>query len=148
MSYTNDDYRDDFFWVIKRCIDEDEDVVRRVAITMVTEVPKEVQEQDIKELLIQSGRFSQDQWKEHKVLPRNSTDTDTPDEYYSTITYFDLLKETQEEKRVTLRLPIGLHLALTKAAKHLSVNQLCINVLSEAIGYNLKTEPKQNRQDG
>jgi hypothetical protein len=144
MSQNYDDFRDDFFWVIQRCIDDEQDIVRKVGVAFIKEVPKDIQERNIRELLEQAGRFSHDQWKEYKVLPRNSTDYDSYAEDMDDTTYYALLKETQEEKRVTLRLPVGLHAALTKAAKHLSFNQLCINLLSDAIGYSAKIDAKQN----
>lgn len=73
--------------------------------------------------------------------------------YWRRVTYSGLLDELKGEKRITLRLPMGLHSALGREAYsrgYGSLNSFCINVLAGAVEYSELVEDfeTQRRKPG
>ena len=108
----------------------------------ITEVPTGTTRQALKEALERAGRtYSEGPylWGNHSLAPQEQWPANIREDYTAdavdSLTHGDLLDEAKGEKRVTLRLPIGLHAILVKAAGEKSFNQFCIDTLSVAVGY-------------
>ena len=131
--------RDNVFVVVHRRLDEEEDVVQLVPRMFIMEVPDEVDILQIKRLLESAGMYQREQWREYRIYDPDelteSVGVFRPDDDSESIDYDDLMSKAQEEKRITLRLPIGLYTALVREAKYVSFNQYCINLLSNAIKF-------------
>ena len=95
----------------------------------------------LKEALEEAGRSYGEGpylWGNYRLLPRSEwPEAPAPDpaggENMETVAYADLLDEANGERGVTLRLPVGLHAALVKAAEDRSFNQFCVNTLYAAL---------------
>lgn len=135
MNETATDSRANDWGVLHRIFTE-EGETRRLRLRL-RDVPEGKGRKEIKVALERAGRvFSEGAipWGNHAVLPRDEwldLDTDLTD----TLTYTDLLDEARGEKRVTVRLPIGLHAQLVKAAGGKSFNQFVTDTLAASIGY-------------
>ena len=121
--------------VVHRVLHEDgED---RFLQLRITGVPEGIERGKIKRALELAGRVYGEgsrPWGNYQILPREDwieRDKD-PSE---AIPYSELMDEAKGEKRVTLRIPIGLHTALVRAAQGKSFNQFCIDALGAAIAY-------------
>lgn len=113
--------------------DEGEDRILRLRITGVAEG---VTQEKIRLMLAAAGRVYGEgnrAWGNHQILPRDEW-TDRESDPAETLSYADLQDEAKGEKRVTLRIPIGLHAALVRAARRKSFNQFCCDTLGAAIG--------------
>jgi len=114
--------------------DEREHLILRLRIR---DVPPGVTNGDLRVALERAGRvFAEGSflWGNHYI----TSQAECPDMAHAageTISYADLLDEAQGEKRITLRVPIGLHAAIVRAARGGSVNQFCIDILAATVGY-------------
>lgn len=131
-----EDNRANDWGVLHRILGEDADETRLLKLR-IRDVPENKSRKDIKGTLERAGRVFGEgpvPWGNHVILPRDqwlALDNDPAE----TITFSDLADETWGEKRVTLRLPIGLHAQLVKAAGGKSFNQFVTDALADAIGY-------------
>ncbi len=130
----------------------------------VTDVPVGTTLKQIKEVLTQSGHTYQ--WGLYTVLPEEEwyplKDMIDPREYgeraerllfyeigMDVISYEELLDKLNDEKRVTLRLPVGLHFALSRASGDMTLNAYCTKTLADAVGYgDLPEFEAQRRKPG
>src|SRR3954454_23900521 len=117
-----------------------EETEHHVLKLVIADVPDAVEKEALKEALEKAGRTYGEGpylWGNYRLLPRAEwSEEAAPDpagEPMETVTYADLLDEANGEKRVTLRLPIGLHAALVKAADGRAFNQFCVNTLYAAL---------------
>lgn len=63
--------------------------------------------------------------------------------------YDYLARRVSDEKRITLRLPFGLHVALARVAKDMTLNSFCVKTLADAVGYSdLPEFEAQRRKPG
>lgn len=135
MNEQNDDSRINDWGVLHR-IATDDGETRRLRLRL-RDVPESKGRKDIKLALERAGRVYGEgaiPWGNHTVLPRDEW-LDLDNEATETLTYADLLDEARGEKRVTVRLPIGLHAQLVKTAGTKSFNQFVTETLATAIGY-------------
>ena len=136
MDISAADSRSHDWGVLHRILDEEGGETRILKLRL-RDVPETKGRQEIKTALERAGRVFGDgavPWGNHAILPRDqwlAQDSDPAE----TLTFADLLDEAQGEKRVTLRLPIGLHSQLVKAASGKSFNQFVTETLAGAIGY-------------
>lgn len=130
-----DDTRAHDWGVLHRILTDDGET-RRLRLRL-RDVPEGKGRKEIKAALERAGRVFAEgavAWGNHAVLPRDEwLDLDT--EPAETLTFTDLLDEARGEKRVTVRLPVGLHAQLVKTAGAKSFNQFVTDTLAEAIGY-------------
>jgi hypothetical protein len=124
--------------VLHRVLQDDEE--HHLLRLLIIGVPKPAGREEIKEALEKAGRTYGEGpylWGNYRLLPRDHWPPDLgsgPEaEAAESLTFSDLLDEANGEKRVTLRLPVGLHAALVKAAEGRSFNQFCVNTLYAAI---------------
>ncbi len=110
------------------------------AAFFVTGAHPDTTESDIKEALEKAGIFFGDdglRWKNYFL--RAASDwiegwhQEFSDPQRDRIAYFDLLTLARSDRRITLRLPPGSHIALVHAARErgLSLNQMIVDVLEE-----------------
>jgi len=124
--------------IFHRVLQEEEE--HHLLRLVLTGVPEGIGREALKEALEKAGRTYGEGpylWGNHKLLPREQW---LPDagvtgqlEPVETQSFRDLVDEANGEKRVTLRLPIGLHAALVKAAEGRSFNQFCVDTLHAAL---------------
>jgi Rho termination factor, RNA-binding domain len=124
--------------VLHRVLQEDEE--HHLLRLLIIGIPEQVGREELKEALEKAGRSYGEgpyRWGNYRLLPRSQWPPELaggPEgEPLESLTYSDLLDEANGEKRVTLRLPIGLHAALVKASEGRSFNQFCVNTLYAAI---------------
>jgi hypothetical protein len=124
--------------VLHRVVQDDDE--HHLLCLVITSVPEKVGKQELQEALEKAGRVygeSSYPWGNHRVLPRQrwpqDWDVEHENQQVATLRFSDLLDEASGEKRVTLRLPIGLHAALVKASEGRSFNQFCVDTLSTAL---------------
>ena len=130
----------------------DDDVEHALLRLHIMDVPIEVDKPQIKKALERAGRtYGEGRylWGNHSVLPHDRWPLmymGQSDEPAEEITYADLLDEGNGERRVTLRLPVGLHAALVKSASgaSASLNQFCLQALAAAVTYDLSPAPAGN----
>ena len=138
------------YLVVRREYDDNDDVIDTHPEMRITSVPPDTPIKQMKEILTQSGHSYQ--WGLYTVLleedwyPRKEMmDFAEVEERAKRLTFYeigmeiisydDLLDRLNEEKRVTLRLPVGLHFALSRAAEDVTLNAFCIKTLANAVGY-------------
>ena len=124
--------------VLHRVLQDDEE--HHLLRLVITGVPEHAGREEIREALEKAGRTYGEGpylWGNYRLLPRSQWPRDLgsepENEQVESLTFGDLLDEANGEKRVTLRLPIGLHAALVKAAEGRSFNQFCVNTLYAAM---------------
>ena len=110
------------------------------AAFFVTGAHPDTTESDIKEALEKAGIFFGDdgvRWKNYFLRAASNWiegwHQEFSDPQRDRIAYFDLLTLARTDRRITLRLPPGSHLALVHAARErgLSLNQMIVYVLEE-----------------
>lgn len=127
-------------WGVLHRILTDDGETRRLRLRL-RDVPEGKGRKEIKTALERAGRVFAEgavAWGNHTVAPRDEW-LDLDAETAETLTYADLLDEARGEKRVTVRLAIGLHAQLVKAAGGKSFNQFVTDTLAGAIGYTDET---------
>jgi hypothetical protein len=121
--------------VLHRILLEDQE--HRVLRLRIRDVPAGVGQRETQTALERAGRTFGDGaflWGNHSILPQDAWQ-ELERAAAETISYADLLDEAKGEKRITLRLPVGLHAAAVKAAGGKSFNQFCADILADAVGY-------------
>lgn len=112
----------------------------QTAAFFVTGVHPDAGESDVKDALYGAGLFFGDDnapWKNYFLSPEKNWITGWRQEFDETardrMGYEDLLILRRRDRRITLRLPPGIHLALTHAARSrgLSLNQIIVDALEE-----------------
>lgn len=149
------------FIIAKRELDEEEDCVTLIPVYLVISAPEETGMSEMKEILEKAGEYDPSMWREHRVIPSSQWENqknwtphldhihnwavDLIEEeqlFYCThapaahgTTYDELVSRFYDEKRITLRLPWSLHIALNRAAGDMTLNSYCIKTLANAVGY-------------
>ena len=152
------------YLVVRREYDDNDDIVDTHPEMRIASVPTNTSAKQIKEILIQSGHNFQ--WGLYTVLAeedwypkKEMIDFEEVGERAKRLTFYeigmdvisydDLLDKLNDEKRVTLRLPVGLHFALSRAAGDMTLNAYCIKTLADAVGYtDLSEFEAQRRKPG
>jgi hypothetical protein len=140
---------------------DDETVKREIPELLVKDVPEGTTVKEIKETLKQIGHIykwglytliqAQTWIEEGDSAALGSTlERSFEIEEIDYISYEDLLDKVNDEKRITLRLPVGLHVALSQAAGEMTLNAYCIKVLADKVDYGNKLEDfeAQRRKPG
>lgn len=161
MSVISGEGKKDFI-IARRLLDEDEDIVTLKPVYIIAGAPEDTEVAEIKEILEKSGDYNANSWREYRVIPDNQWEAETKWAYevdgdirawaielcneegvascvhepgrHGT-TYDELTGRFYDEKRITLRLPWGLHVALSRAANGTSLNSFCIGTLAASVGY-------------
>jgi hypothetical protein len=157
------------FIVALRLLDEDEDVVILQPEFLITGAPEDLDAKEMRDVLEKTGEYEASSWREYRVVPQKEWNDvekwinhETPYAWASELfgpgynppfeqwtTYSELVQRISDEKRVTLRLPIGLHVSLSRAAKDMTLNAFCIKTLADAVGYtDLPEFEAQRRKPG
>jgi len=136
------------FLVVERLYDDDENVTGTEPVLRIKDASDVVKVKELKDILNRLGYgfrwglhtvVAEDTWPsaDWALIAYNYELRQSMFELTPEISYEDLLDKLNDEKRVTLRLPKGLHTITAKEAakKGVSVNQFCIGVLSEAVNY-------------
>jgi hypothetical protein len=150
------------FLVVQRMFNDADEVEDTFPWLWIKDVPHGIGIKQIKEVLEQAG-FSY-QWGLYTIVPEEEwmpidSPFDQSDELAlrtdrlnltREVNYEELLDMLNDEKRVTLRLPVGLHVALAKEAKDMTLNSFCLKVLADAVGYGERLEEfeAQRRKPG
>ena len=149
------------YLVVRREYDDNDEVINTMPEMRITDIPEGTTLKLLKDVLIQAGYSYQ--WGIHTMLPeeewhpiKNSMDPEEVgdrqillDWCREDISYDDLLDKLNDEKRVTLRLPVGLHFALSRAAGDMTLNAYCTKTLADAVGYSdLPEFEAQRRKPG
>lgn len=136
------------YLVVERLYDDDDNVTETEPKLRIKGATGVVRAKELKDVLDRLGYSFQ--WGLHTVVAEDAWPagddilTTFDDEVRQALLtsadevhYDDLLDQLNDEKRVTLRLPKGLHTLTAKEAakKGVSVNQFCIGILSEAVNY-------------
>ena len=109
----------------------------RILRLRITGVPENMTRESLRLALAAAGRVYGDggrAWGNHAILPRDEW-TEHEGDPAEILSYADLKDEAKGEKRVTLRIPIGLHTALVRVARGKSFNQFCCDTLGAAVGW-------------
>lgn len=157
------------FIVASRSIAEDDDIVILQPEFLITDAPEDIDAKEMRRILEKTGQYEASQWREFRVVPQSEwgdaqkwVNGETPEQWVSDhnnagmtppyglwTTYSELVQRISDEKRVTLRLPLGLHSSLSYAAGDMTLNAFCINTLADAVGYTgLSDFEAQRRKPG
>lgn len=126
--------------VVENVYDEEGEVKFTMTRLLLTNAPEQLAKSELKQMLSKVGEDFE--WGTCRVLPDydwNDHHEFLGDAYQNgclSLSYDDVLDQIGEEKRLTLRLPSGLHTLVAKAAatRKVSINQFCIKTLAEAVG--------------
>ena len=163
------------FIIARRELDEEDDFVRLTPIFLIVGVPEDTDTNEMKSILEKTGQYDSAEWRNYRVLPhatwedqenwniKNASRDDIMD-WAITVrddedllncvhepavhgtTFDELVGRFTDEKRITLRLPWTMHVALSRAAQHQTLNSFCIEKLAEAIGYKELNEFEASRR--
>ena len=135
--------------VVENVYDEEGEVKFTMTRLLLTNAPEQLAKSELKKMLSKVGEDFE--WGICRVLPDydwNDHHEFLGDAYQNgclSLNYDDVLDQIGEERRLTLRLPSGLHTLVAKAAstRKVSINQFCINTLAETVGTEIEKERAQ-----
>jgi len=160
MSILSGQNKKDFI-IARREMEEDVDTITLMPLFLVVGAPDNTDVNEMKNILERSGEYDSTMWREYRVIPDGEWETqetwnhsiDHITDWAVTLrdkedllgcvhqssahgtTYDELVSRFHDEKRITLRLPWAMHVALNRAAKDQTLNSFCVEKLAEAIGY-------------
>jgi len=149
------------FIIARRQLDADHDIVTLIPIYLIVAAPEDTDVNEMKSILEKAGEYESSMWREHRVIPSDQWDAQEnwnhnidhiedwaitlrdEEDLYNCVhepaphgtTFDELVGRFYDEKRITLRLPWSLHVALNRAKGEFTLNTFCIKVLGEAVGF-------------
>ena len=171
MSIVSGEGKKDFI-IARRELDEEDDRVTLFPVYLIVGVPEDTEDSEMKEILEKTGEYDPAMWREFRVVRSDQWESrgnwtiqiddiqdwaiNLRDEEHLLecvhqpalhgTTYDELVGRFSSEKRITLRLPWTMHVALNRAAKHQTLNSFCIEKLADAIGYQELNEFEAQRR--
>ena len=154
------------FIIARRQLDEDYDRVTLLPVYLIVGAPEDTEVSEMKEILEKAGEYEPTMWREFRVLSNDQWEEQenwTYDAHHILdwaitlrheerllecvhepalhgTTYDELVGRLNLEKRITLRLPWTLHVALSRASGDRTLNSFCIKTLADAVGYKEEVE--------
>ena len=164
------------FIIARRELDEEDDKVTLVPVYLIVGAPEDTEVSEMKGILEKAGEYEPAMWREFRVVPNDewehkdnwSIQIDDVQDWAVNLrdeehllervhepaphgtTYDELVGRFYSEKRITLRLPWALHVALSRASGNMTLNSFCIKTLADAVGYKEEVEQfeAQRRKPG
>ena len=164
------------FIIARRELDEEDDRVTLIPVYLIVGAPEDTEVSEMKEILERAGEYAPAMWREFRVVPNDewgrkdnwTAQIDDVQDWAISLrdeehllehvhepaphgtTYDELVGRLNLEKRITLRLPWTLHVALSRAAGNMTLNSFCIKTLADAVGYKeeVKEFEAQRRKPG
>lgn len=151
------------FIIAQRRLHAEVDFVQLIPHFLIVAAPEDTSVSEMKDILEKTGEYDASKWHEYKVVPSDQWDdidnwyipnqsSDKVDYWAIKIrdeedilnclhepashgtTYDELIGRFNDEKRITLRLPWSLHVALSRASTGTTLNSFCIQTLADAVG--------------
>lgn len=147
------------FLVVRRIFNEADEVEEVEPELTIKNVPQGISSRQLKLLLEQTGQ--EYQWGLYTIVDKDDWVklgdlSEAPDhietrliilQRIEELDYEELLDRVNNEKRITLRLPVGLHVALSRSTGGMTLNSYCIRVLADAVGYSRKLEEFEKKRN-
>ncbi len=154
------------FIIARRELDEEDDRVTLIPVYLIVGAPEDTEVSEMKEILEKAGEYEPAMWREFRVVPNDQWEDrdnwtiqiDHIQDWAVNLrnaerllecvhepaphgtTYDELVGRLNLEKRITLRLPWTLHVALSRAAGNMTLNSFCIKTLADSVGYKDEVE--------
>ncbi len=175
MSFLSGEGKKDFI-IAQRELDDEDDRVTLLPVYLILGAPEDTDVSEMKEILEKTGEYDSTMWRGFRVVPSDHwSDHDDWTFHIDHIedwavglrdeehllecvhepaphgtTYDEIVGRFNLEKRITLRLPWSLHVALSRAAGDMTLNSFCIKTLADTVGYKEEVEEfeAQRRKPG